>query len=563
MAQALKRKSPPAELAPAEQPKRAVVYLRVSTTKQAEKAETEEGYSLPAQRGACYRKAAQLGAIVVDEYVDLGESAKTADRPGLQAMLQRIREVGDVDLLIVHKVDRLARNREDDVIINAGLRAAGVRLVSVTENIDETPSGKLLHGIMSSIAEFYSSNLATEILKGTVQKAAEGGTPFLAPIGYLNVRKFVDGKEFRTVEKDPERAPLVQHAFELYATGEYSLKTLLVIITKAGLRQRATRTRPERPLRLGQLSKILHNPYYIGITQYRGVENEGKHPPLVGRELFDRVQAVLRAHNKAGEKQRTHNHYLKGILCNRCLARLCLTNAKGRYLYFFCATRHKHSACDLPYQLAHEVEDAIIDYYGTVQVSPKRLRTVRAGLQAEIARQRRRTDRAAKRAQIRLSQLRAERERLLQAFYASAIPLDLLKAEQERIGREMLEAERAVTAAETDWAYVEETIEIALELLANCAQEYEAASPATRRLYNQALFEQLKVDEDKVEGEFVDQFEFLLTGRVKRRQEAEADRQPVLAGIGSNKEPLVDLTGFEPPADSRSDLATAGGWTGP
>ena len=61
----------------------------------------------------------------------------------------------------------------------------------------------LLHGIMSSIAEFYSRNLATEVMKGTIQKAKNGGTPARAPIGYLNVRKIDDGREFRSVEVDP------------------------------------------------------------------------------------------------------------------------------------------------------------------------------------------------------------------------------------------------------------------------------------------------------------------------------------------------------------------------
>ena len=99
--------------------------------------------------------------------------------------------------MIVHKVDRLARNRADDVEIVMQIRAAGAQLVSATENIDETPSGLLLHGIMSSIAEFYSRKLATEIMKGTTQKAKTGGTPFRAPLGYLNVREFVDGREIR------------------------------------------------------------------------------------------------------------------------------------------------------------------------------------------------------------------------------------------------------------------------------------------------------------------------------------------------------------------------------
>ena len=85
---------------------------------------------------------------------------------------------------------------------------AGVTMVSATENIDETPSGMLLHGIMSSIAEFYSKNLASEVSKGLNQKFETGGTPMRAPVGYLNVSKRDEqGREYRTVEIDAERAP--------------------------------------------------------------------------------------------------------------------------------------------------------------------------------------------------------------------------------------------------------------------------------------------------------------------------------------------------------------------
>ncbi len=177
--------------------KRAVIYLRVSTAQQADKDAEPEGYSIPAQREACRRKAEALGAEVAAEFVDRGESARSADRPELQAMLAFLKTDGEVDYVIVHKVDRLARNRADDVAISLALRATGVQLVSVTENIDETPSGKLLHGIMASIAEFYSANLATEIMKGSVQKAKTGGTPFMAPVGYSNVRDRIDGRDVR------------------------------------------------------------------------------------------------------------------------------------------------------------------------------------------------------------------------------------------------------------------------------------------------------------------------------------------------------------------------------
>ncbi len=114
--------------------------------RQASRGGEAEGYSIPAQREACGRKATDLGAEVDDEYVDAGASARSADRPALQALLRRLLSDGDVDFVIVHKVDRLARDRADDVAIGLAIHQAGAVLVSASEPIGNDASGSLLHG---------------------------------------------------------------------------------------------------------------------------------------------------------------------------------------------------------------------------------------------------------------------------------------------------------------------------------------------------------------------------------------------------------------------------------
>ena len=221
----------------------AVSYLRVSTREQAEKGGTDEGFSIPAQREATRRKAEQLGAGIVEEFVDAGPSAKSADRPELMRMIQYVK-ANKVSYCIVHKVDRLARNRADDVSIHLALQQCGVMPVSATENIDETPSGMLLHGIMSTIAEFYSHNLATEVAKGMNQKAIGGGTNGKAPIGYLNVRTRDElGRELRTIELDPERAPIIEWAFKAYASGTMNCASSTTGPSRCCSTHRSTRTR--------------------------------------------------------------------------------------------------------------------------------------------------------------------------------------------------------------------------------------------------------------------------------------------------------------------------------
>src|SRR5699024_9258335 len=249
----------------------AVSYLRVSTKEQASKGGQDEGFSIPAQRQANLRKAQEVNAVIVEEFVDAGESARQADRPALMQMIEYVK-THPVAYCIVHKVDRLARNRADDVAIHLALKDAGVLLVSATENIDETPSGMLLHGIMSTIAEFYSRNLANEVVKGLSQKAAQGGTVSKAPIGYRNIGVRDEfGREVRTVELDEERAPLVRWAFQVFASGEWSTSQLHHELVARGLTTAPSPRRPSQPIGKSSVHRMLTNPYYKGCVRYQGV----------------------------------------------------------------------------------------------------------------------------------------------------------------------------------------------------------------------------------------------------------------------------------------------------
>lgn len=500
----------------------AVVYVRVSPGKgQAAKVDEPDGYSLPAQLGACKRKAVSLKAMVIEEFVERSESAKTADRPELQRMLEFVKE-NHVKYVIVHKVDRLARNRTDDVLINLALKQAGAELVSVSENIDQTPSGLLLHGIMASISEFYSRNLATEVIKGCVQKAKNGGTPGKAPVGYLNVRKFVNGLEGRTVEVDPERAPLVRWTFDAYATGDWTIRRLLVELTEKGLTTVPGPKTPGRPLTVSHLHRLLRHPYYIGVVRYQGVLYEGKHGALVDHDTWKRVQELLTAKHLTGERHRDHPHYLKGsIFCGQCGSRLIVCHAKGRggtYPYFICIGRQqKRTDCKLRALRIEKVEEAVARHYATVQLKEQELIEVRAfleealsGLRLDAERERRVQDR-------RLVGLSAERKKLLDAHYADAVPLDLLKSEQERLTREIEAVESRLTEVEGDFRRAESNLKRALTRVGDCMAAYLGASSPLRRQFNLAFFRRLLIDDDyNVSSVLTEPFDKLLGSELRR-----------------------------------------------
>jgi len=495
----------------------AVLYLRVSTKEQAERDGDPEGYSIPAQREACQRKASSLGAVIVDEFVDRGESAKTADRAELQRLLKFVRE-SPPTYVVVHKIDRLARNRVDDVAINLEFKTAGVQLVSVTENIDETPSGILLHGIMSSIAEFYSRNLANEVIKGSVQKAKSGGTPSRAPLGYLNVRHIDNGLESRTVEIDPERGPLMRWAFEAYATGEWTLRRLLAEVTDRGLISVAGPKTPSKPLGLSHFHGLLRHPYYVGIVRYRGVLYEGRHEPLVSQEVWDRVQTLLATNNLAGERQREHPHYLKGsIYCGTCGSRLIVCHAKSHtgtvYPYFICVGRqHDRTSCTQRAIRIDAAEEAVATFYGTIRLSAEHAEQVRNYVREELTTMRRLHAREKKLQDSRLRRLEGESKKLLDAHYADAVPLSLLKTEQTRISKEIANAQERLSLVEGNYSSAERNLDRALSLVQDCEAAYRNASDKVRRQFNQAFFKRLLIDSDyNVDGELAAPFDVLLS----------------------------------------------------
>ncbi|MEV5719390.1 recombinase family protein [Amycolatopsis mediterranei] len=476
------------------------IYLRVSTKEQARTGGGAEGYSIPAQREACYAKAQQLGVSVHEEYVDAGESARSADREQLQKLLKDIKTIRP-DYVIVHKIDRLARNREDDIAINLMLRKHGVKLISCTENIDDTPSGRLLHGLMAEIAQFYSGNLAQEVMKGLVRKAQEGGTPFRAPIGYLNRREMRTGVEFSWVELDPERAPLIRWCLEEYSTGQWSALDLTLAARAKGLASRPTPNRPAKPISITTMYKILNNPYYMGVVSYQGIHYEGKHPALIEPETWLANQAILAAHNHTGEKDRTHNHYLRStIYCSDCGGRLVYSANKGNggtYVYYMCVKKKtKTNNCTRPAVRVERIEAGIAAFYRHFKVKPEHAEQIRQAVKQELATQQAEARRSLERATARKTRVTDERHKLLQAHYAGAVPQDLLGSEMQRLTRELAEAETEIKTAKVATSEVENTLNRALVAASRCEQAYLTAPDHVKRQINRGFFEKLFIDED-------------------------------------------------------------------
>ena len=475
-------------------------YLRVSTDKQAQTDIDPEGLSLPAQRASCLAKAKELGAEVIEEYVDRGESAKTADRPQFQAMIERISNQRDIQYVILDKIDRFARNRRDDANLLFELHSAGAKVISVKENIDDTPGGKLLHGVLASLAEYTSSNNGSEALKGMTQKAQVGGTPGKAPIGYLNHRIQIPGspRGRATVIIDEERAPHIKWAFEQYATGEWSTRTLADALEARGLRTVGTSKRPSIPMHRSRIAHMLNNRYYTGIVTFKGAHYQGRHEPLVTNQQFEQVQAVLNSRALSKEKPYRHHHYLRGsVFCDICGSRLIYSKSKGNggiYEYYKCiGGTEKYTDCIMRYVRSDWLEVKVEGLWSGNNIKPDDAQLLRDIVRDQLDHTFSGASQQLTTQTQRLQTLGDERTALLRAHLAVAPPLDLLKTEQDRIAKEIADTQIAIERASIQTRHIEQALTRALEIAQDCDQAYNQAPPQQRRYLNQSFYEKITV----------------------------------------------------------------------
>jgi site-specific DNA recombinase len=482
----------------------ALIYLRVSSTGQLT-GYSPEGYSIEGQREACLRHAARLGARVVGEYVEPGRTATNLRRPALQRMLSELPTLRPT-YVIFYDLSRVAREEMDAFWLLGEIRRHGAKLESTLERIDDSPQGLLLYAIMAGVNAFRSRGDGEKVKSGLERKHLDGGSLGPARLGYLNDSELVAGRKVATISVDPERAPFIQMAFDLAATGNHTITTITEILEHAGLRTRQTPKRPARPLSRSQVHRILRDDYYIGTVTLNGVKRQGRHEPIIDRATFEQVQRVLSAHKASGDRSHKHHHYLKGTLVCSCGKRLGYGRHRGKcggnYEYFSCLSRvQRGGRCPAPYFPVERTEQAVIRRYKRETLDTHKQDIVRIALRGYIENKTEVARRAAERHQRRVRELQEQQTALIQLYYKGGVSEEVMQAEQNRIQTEQTQAQQWADAAATEVQDVMNSLEDALLLLDRNRVIYEQLSPSLRRLVNQAIFLALIVhDPDNIEG---------------------------------------------------------------
>ena len=308
--------------------KQYVALARVSSREQ-----EREGFSLEVQEDALQRYADQHGGAIVKLFRIAETASKREQRKTFRELVAHAKKhAPELDGLLFYKVDRAARNIFDYVELERLESEYQVPFVSVSQPTDDNPAGRMMRRTLANMASYYTEQQALDVREGLARRVKEGWFVGKARYGYRNVR--IDGRGI--VEVDPVPGENVRRIFELYAYHTLTLDGVVERLARDGLTYRSSLPRFNR----SSVHAILRDRSYIGEVEYRGQWYPGKHSPLVNRDTWDRVQALL-----GGHVYQSHELTYAGdlIQCGHCGHPLTgerktkrTSSGERAYLYYRC-----------------------------------------------------------------------------------------------------------------------------------------------------------------------------------------------------------------------------------
>lgn len=321
----------------------AVIYARFSSHSQREE-------SIEGQLKVCYEYAKANGYAVISEYVDRAKSGTSiCGRTELHHLVEDSKK-GCFEVVLVYQLDRLARSRYDSAVIKNKLQKNDVRVVSAKENIADDPSGIILEGMLETLAEYYSADLAQKIMRGQRTNAEHhkynGGA---VPMGY----RIVD--QCYTI--DENAAPVVRKIFDLYADG-MQVKDIVEELNQAGIM-----TQKGKPFAPNSLQKILRNKRYTGTYIYGDTEITNGIPRIISDDTFTAVQRLIdvkkRAPSLSGRFLLTTKLFCG--YCGHMLVGDSGTSRHGQTHYYYACKGAKKKQCNKKAVKKDYIEKIVVD----------------------------------------------------------------------------------------------------------------------------------------------------------------------------------------------------------
>ncbi len=308
------------------------LYVRKSTDEK-----DRQVRSIQAQQFECRELAKQLGITIVREFEE-SRTAKEPGRPVFNEMLSLI-EKGKAQGIIAWHPDRLARNSLDGGRIVYLLDTGKLQSLKCPGFwFENTPQGKLVLQMAFVQSKYYVDNLSENIKRGNRDKVRNGLWPGWAPLGYEN------DKTTKGIKPNETKAPLIRKAFQLYATGKYSLAQVREKVNALGMSGRLHKMKRKdgtpRILSVSNYQRLLQNPVYVGMFRFNGELHQGKHEPIVSKSLFDQVQEVFTRRMRPKTPDLKPFLFRGAFLCGECGCMITTETQKG-HNYLRCTKRRQ------------------------------------------------------------------------------------------------------------------------------------------------------------------------------------------------------------------------------
>ena len=310
-------------------------YLAYS--RRSSESEDRQVASIEDQIAENQKLAETLGLNVVD-FVSESQSAKKPGRPKFNEMLERIHK-GEADAILCWKLNRLARNPIDGGQISWMLQQGLIKHIQ-TYSAEYKPSDNvLMMQVEFGMATQYVKDLSVDTKRGLRNKVKNGWRPSPAPVGYMNIGEVGN----KIIIADPDRFDLVRKMFDLMLTGTYSVTKIRDIAEKEwGLRTFPRKRLGNKPLSMSHMYSIFHDPFYYGEFEWKNEDgivelHKGKHPWMITKNEFDRIQILL---GKKGKPQaQTREFSYTGLMsCGECgsgitaeVKEQCICDCKAKF----------------------------------------------------------------------------------------------------------------------------------------------------------------------------------------------------------------------------------------
>ena len=402
------------------QTKKFFLYARKSTD-EAEK----QVLSIEAQLTEVREFAQKENISIVREFIET-KSAKKPGRDIFEQMISGI-EKGEAMGILAWHPDRLARNAVDaGKIINLLDTGKLEMLKFPTFWFDKTPQGLFMLSIAFGQSKYYIDNLSENIKRGLRQKLRNGVYPGFAPIGYIN--------ELRnhTILKDPENWQLVRKLFEEYATGKYTLEQIQKLALSLGLISR----RSKNILPLSRIQRMLQNPFYYGLFQFKNEIYEGIHEPIISKQLFEEVQRVMAARGKPRKEKPHYGFGFLGIFkcgeCGRSITAEQHIKKSGLVFRHYRCTK-KNTDCTQKYVNEKDLHLQINDIFQKVALPKDWLAPILTKLNAEEKEASQTSRTFAQNVEKEISEIENKVSRLLDMRLENTISLSEYKEKKEKL----------------------------------------------------------------------------------------------------------------------------------